>query len=78
MVSRREAVPVASAFFAKGFQVFILKYLTVADGMTRINVKLKDPEETEINGMGPVITERDLQALYKQLQQLEKEAEDDE
>ena len=31
MVSRREGVPVASAFFAKGFQVFILKYLTVAD-----------------------------------------------
>ena len=33
MVSRREAVPVASAFFAKGFQVFILKYLTVEDGI---------------------------------------------
>ena len=31
MVSRREGIPVASAFFAKGFQVFILKYLTVAD-----------------------------------------------
>ncbi len=31
MVSRREGVPVASAFFAKGFQVFILKYLTAAE-----------------------------------------------
>ncbi|MBE5739648.1 MAG: alpha/beta hydrolase [Clostridiales bacterium] len=31
MVSRREGVPVASAFFAKGFQVFILKYLTAED-----------------------------------------------
>ncbi len=33
MVSRREAVPVASAFFAKGFQVFILKYMIAEDGV---------------------------------------------
>lgn len=33
MVSKREAEPIASAFFARGFQVFILWYLTVADGV---------------------------------------------
>ena len=32
-VSRREATPVASAFFAKGFQTFTLKYMTVGDGV---------------------------------------------
>ncbi len=30
-VSRREAVPVASEFFAKGYQVFVLQYLTCND-----------------------------------------------
>ena len=33
-------------------------------GDTRINVKLKSNEETEINGGGPVITEEDLQKLF--------------
>lgn len=34
-------------------------------GDTRINVKLKSNEETEINGSGPVITEEDLEKLFK-------------
>ncbi len=33
MVSKREGEPVASEFFAKGFQVFILTYLCVGDGV---------------------------------------------
>lgn len=33
-------------------------------GDTRINVKLKSKEETEINGGGPVITEEDLEKLF--------------
>ena len=33
MVSRREGEPVASAFFAKGFQAFILQYLVADDGV---------------------------------------------
>lgn len=36
-------------------------------GMTRINVKIKAREETEINGIGPRITEKDMQQLYGQL-----------
>lgn len=33
MVSKREGEPIASAFFAKGFQVFILWYLCQPDGV---------------------------------------------
>lgn len=43
----------------------------VEEGMTRINVKVKGEEETEINGMGPVITERDMAALYEKLDRLQ-------
>ena len=39
-------------------------------GMTRINVKVKAGEETELNGMGPVISEFDLERLYVQLDAL--------
>lgn len=34
MVSKREGEPVASAFFAKGFQAFILDYLVAKDGIS--------------------------------------------
>ena len=40
------------------------RFIRVAQGMTRINVKVKAREETEINGIGPVITPEDMQALY--------------
>ena len=45
--------------------------IPVEKGMTRINVKVKGAEETEINGMGPVITDRDMDALYAKLDQLQ-------
>lgn len=41
-----------------------------AEGMTRINVKIKAEEETEINGIGPVITESNMAQLYAQLDAL--------
>lgn len=41
--------------------------LPVAEGFSRINVKVRAEEETAINGQGPVITEKDLGALYRQL-----------
>lgn len=37
---------------------------------TRINVKLKSKEETEINAKGPVITERDYESLKNKIYQL--------
>ena len=36
-------------------------------GVSRINVKLKNEEGTEINGMGPSITDRELELLMEQL-----------
>lgn len=42
----------------------------VAEGMTRINVKVKAAEETEINGIGPVITDADMEVLYGKLDRI--------
>ena len=39
---------------------------------TRINVKIKAEEETEINGRGPVISEEELVEFKKQFEKLEK------
>ncbi|WP_347549236.1 1-phosphofructokinase [Pseudalkalibacillus hwajinpoensis] len=36
-------------------------------GDTRINIKLKNGEETEINGLSPIISEEDIDALFDQL-----------
>ena len=46
------------------------RFIHLADGQTRINVKIKASEETEINGMGPEIKDSDLQQLFLQLKQL--------
>jgi len=43
------------------------RFIHLIDGMTRINVKIKAGQETEINGMGPVITDADMEKLYAQL-----------
>ena len=42
-------------------------FIHLRQGMTRVNVKVKAAEETEINGVGPVITEPDMARLYAQL-----------
>lgn len=42
-------------------------FIKLDNGMSRINVKLKSSEESEINGQGPAITNKDLQELYKKL-----------
>lgn len=57
----------------KGLQAMGLttRFLHLSEGMTRINVKVKAGEETEINGMGPVIREGDLERLYEQLEGLQ-------
>lgn len=43
------------------------------DGETRINVKLKSNEETEINGAGPKIDELSLNKLFEKLDDLNSE-----
>ena len=44
--------------------------IRVRDGFSRINVKLKSDEETEINGQGPLITAEDIDKLYEKLDSL--------
>ncbi len=45
-------------------------FIHVEKGMTRINVKLKSNEESEINGMGPDITAADAEKLFEKLEAL--------
>lgn len=42
-------------------------------GDTRINIKLKSKQETEINGVGPEITEDEASALLNRIEQITKE-----
>ena len=46
-------------------------FIDIPEGMTRINVKMKSQQETEINGQGPAISDEHLQALYRRLDELE-------
>lgn len=43
------------------------EFISVEQGMTRINVKLRSEQETEINGQGPAIAEADIKKLYERL-----------
>ena len=48
-------------------------FIHLEKGLSRINVKIKAKEETEINGMGPEISEKELQQLFTQLDTLQAE-----
>lgn len=45
-------------------------FIRVKEGFSRINVKMKSDEETEINGQGPRITAEDIDKLYEKLDRL--------
>lgn len=45
-------------------------FIKLGEGSSRINVKLKSREESEVNGKGPVINELDLKKLYEKLQKV--------
>ena len=45
-------------------------FIKVIQGFTRINVKVKSEEETEINGQGPKISEEELNQFYKVIDKL--------
>lgn len=47
-------------------------FIEVKEGLTRINLKMKSDEETEINGQGPKILPEDIEALYKKLDSLKQ------
>lgn len=46
-------------------------FIHVEEGITRINVKIRAQEESEINGMGPAIKKEDIDALYAKLDKLQ-------
>lgn len=48
------------------------EFIRLPAGISRINVKMRDFEGTEINGTGPEIDENSIEALYDQLKQLQK------
>lgn len=45
-------------------------FIRLDSGMTRINVKIKGAEETELNGAGPQITPEAMEQLYRKLDAL--------
>lgn len=47
-------------------------FIKVEKGLSRINVKIRSNEESEINGMGPEISKEDIQRLYQQLDGLKE------
>ncbi len=47
-------------------------FIHVEEGTSRINVKLRAQQETEINGLGPKIHSSDIDKLYQKLDQLNK------
>jgi 1-phosphofructokinase len=47
-------------------------FIQIPEGISRINLKLKSVDGTEINGMGPVIGDKELKALMDRLDQLKE------
>ncbi len=47
------------------------EFIKVSGGITRINVKIRGQQETEINGMGPEIKRKDIEALYEKINKIE-------
>lgn len=45
-------------------------FIETGEGLSRINVKVRSDEESEINGMGPQISDEDIRKLYGQLDYL--------
>ena len=47
-------------------------FIEVKQGISRINMKLRSNEESEINGQGPAIEKSDINRLYQRLDRLEQ------
>lgn len=48
-------------------------YIDIANGLTRINVKMRCGDETEVNGQGPEIKSEDIAELYEKLGYLDQD-----
>lgn len=46
-------------------------FIEVKEGLSRINLKLRSNEESEINGQGPAIKEKDIRSLCEKLDKLQ-------
>lgn len=51
---------------------FRCDFIRIPNGFSRINVKLKDFDGTEINGMGPAIQKKEVEELFRKLDRLQK------
>lgn len=49
------------------------KMIPLEEGISRMNIKLANPIDTEINAAGPLITGYDMKRLFDQLDELKKE-----
>ncbi|WP_367926253.1 1-phosphofructokinase [uncultured Ruthenibacterium sp.] len=78
MLLNRLAVETTAMGFIAGFtgreiERFLIKegiktdFVQIENGFSRINVKLKSACETEINGRGPRVSEKELEALERKL-----------
>lgn len=83
MVLNNLNVPNVALGFVAGFtgdeierrmQVYGCKtdFIHLGEGISRINLKLRSDEETEINGSGPVIGESALTEMFSRLDKLQK------
>lgn len=50
---------------------FTPDFIRLREGMTRINVKIKSNEESEINGLGPVIHDDELNMMFEKIDRLQ-------
>lgn len=50
----------------------VTDFIKLPEGMSRINVKIKAEQETEINGQGPAISMEQVEKLFEKLDRLEK------
>lgn len=48
------------------------EFIPVDEGISRINVKIRSSQESEINGMGPAISESNIKTLYEKLDVLKQ------
>ena len=47
-------------------------FIHLKEGMSRINVKIKSDQESEVNGQGPEITKQPIELLFEKLDQLKE------
>ena len=50
----------------------VTDFIHLKEGMSRINVKIKSDQESEINGQGPEITKEAIELLFDKLDQLKE------